>query len=157
MLHLHYKWSGVLDYGTALQNNLNVDDTTTTFAGVLNGRYRVYVDPYAATWHHSTTLLDTKEHHHTMLVCSTAHTFHYKWFVQLGNTLSNQKSVLKLDMVSPQTHSTQEQLQFLLRVRSLSLQILTSITEELKSQTSCNQYNITSVNLRGRKTPLFFD
>ena len=40
--------AGVLDYGTALQNNLNVDDTTTTFAGVLNGRYRVYVDPYAA-------------------------------------------------------------------------------------------------------------
>ena len=40
-------------------------------------------------------------------------------------------------------------------VRSLSLQILTSITEELKSQTSCNQYNITSVNWRGRKTPLF--
>ena len=40
--------AGVLDYGTALQNNLNADDTTTTFAGVLNGRYRVYVDPYAA-------------------------------------------------------------------------------------------------------------
>ena len=40
--------AGVLDYAPALQNNLNVDDTTTTFAGVMNGRYRVYVDPYAA-------------------------------------------------------------------------------------------------------------
>ena len=40
--------SGVLDYTPALANNLNVDDTTTTFAGVLNGRYKVYVDPYAA-------------------------------------------------------------------------------------------------------------
>ena len=40
--------AGVLDYAPALQNNLNVDDTTTTFAGVLNGRYKVYVDPYAA-------------------------------------------------------------------------------------------------------------
>ena len=40
--------AGVLDYTPALANNLNVDDTTTTFAGVLNGRYRVYVDPYAA-------------------------------------------------------------------------------------------------------------
>ena len=40
--------AGVLDYTPALQNNLNVDDTTTTFAGVMNGRYRVYVDPYAA-------------------------------------------------------------------------------------------------------------
>ena len=40
--------AGVLDYTPALSNNLNVDDTSTTFAGVLNGRYRVYVDPYAA-------------------------------------------------------------------------------------------------------------
>tara|TARA_Y100001963_G_scaffold151187_1_gene233586 strand:- start:271 stop:1602 length:1332 start_codon:yes stop_codon:yes gene_type:complete len=40
--------AGVLDYAPALQNNLNVDDTTTTFAGVLNGRYKVYIDPYAA-------------------------------------------------------------------------------------------------------------
>jgi hypothetical protein len=40
--------AGVLDYTPALSNNLNVDDTTTTFAGVMNGRYKVYVDPYAA-------------------------------------------------------------------------------------------------------------
>ena len=40
--------AGILDYTPALNNNLNVDDTTTPFAGVLNGRYKVYVDPYAA-------------------------------------------------------------------------------------------------------------
>jgi len=40
--------AGVLDYTPALSNNLNVDDTTTTFAGVMNGRYKVYVDPYSA-------------------------------------------------------------------------------------------------------------
>jgi len=40
--------AGVLDYAPALQTNLNVDDTGNTFAGVLNGRYRVYVDPYSA-------------------------------------------------------------------------------------------------------------
>jgi hypothetical protein len=40
--------AGILDYTPALNNALNVDDTTTTFAGVLNGRYKVYVDPYAA-------------------------------------------------------------------------------------------------------------
>ncbi len=40
--------AGVLDYTPALSNNLNVDDTTTTFAGVMNGRFKVYVDPYAA-------------------------------------------------------------------------------------------------------------
>ena len=42
--------AGVLDYTPALNsnNNINVDDTGNTFAGVLNGRYRVYIDPYAA-------------------------------------------------------------------------------------------------------------
>ena len=40
--------AGVLDYTPALNNNLNVDDTATTFAGVMNGRYKVYVDPYSA-------------------------------------------------------------------------------------------------------------
>jgi len=40
--------AGVLDYTPALNNNLQVDDTGNTFAGVLNGRYRVYIDPYAA-------------------------------------------------------------------------------------------------------------
>jgi len=40
--------AGVLDYTPALNNSLNVDDTTTTFAGVMNGRYKVYVDPYSA-------------------------------------------------------------------------------------------------------------
>ena len=40
--------AGVLDYTPALNNNLQVDDTGNTFAGVLNGRYKVYIDPYAA-------------------------------------------------------------------------------------------------------------
>jgi hypothetical protein len=40
--------AGVLDYAPALNNNLNVDDTGNTFAGVLNGKFKVYVDPYAA-------------------------------------------------------------------------------------------------------------
>ena len=39
--------SGMLDYTPALSTNLNVDDTGNTFAGVLNGRTRVYIDPYA--------------------------------------------------------------------------------------------------------------
>tara|TARA_B100000085_G_scaffold266201_1_gene274646 strand:- start:5453 stop:6796 length:1344 start_codon:yes stop_codon:yes gene_type:complete len=40
--------AGMLDYTPALNNNLNVDDTGNTFAGVLNGRHKVYIDPYAA-------------------------------------------------------------------------------------------------------------
>jgi hypothetical protein len=39
--------SGMLDYAPAMNTNLNVDDTGNTFAGVLNGRMRVYIDPYA--------------------------------------------------------------------------------------------------------------
>ena len=41
--------TGMLDYAPALSTNLNVDDTGNTFAGVLNGRTRVYIDPYATT------------------------------------------------------------------------------------------------------------
>ena len=40
--------AGVLDYTPALNANLNVDDTGNTFAGVLQGKYRVYIDPYAS-------------------------------------------------------------------------------------------------------------
>jgi hypothetical protein len=39
--------SGALDYAPALSTSLNIDDTGNTFAGVLNGRTRVYIDPYA--------------------------------------------------------------------------------------------------------------
>jgi len=39
--------TGMLDYAPALATNLQVDDTGNTFAGVLNGRTRVYIDPYA--------------------------------------------------------------------------------------------------------------
>lgn len=40
--------AGVLDYAPALSTSLNVDEASTTFAGVLNGKYKVYVDPYSA-------------------------------------------------------------------------------------------------------------
>ena len=40
--------AGVLDYTPALNSNLQVDDTGNTFAGVLQGKYRVYIDPYSA-------------------------------------------------------------------------------------------------------------
>ena len=40
--------AGVLDYTPALNANLNVDDTGNTFAGILQGKYKVFIDPYAA-------------------------------------------------------------------------------------------------------------
>jgi hypothetical protein len=39
--------AGVLDYAPALATNLNVDDTGNTFAGIINGRLKVFIDPYA--------------------------------------------------------------------------------------------------------------
>ena len=39
--------AGMLDYTPAMNTTLNVDDTGNTFAGTLNGRTRVYIDPYA--------------------------------------------------------------------------------------------------------------
>jgi hypothetical protein len=44
--------AGLLDIGTNLKDNLNVDDTGNTFVGVLNGRFKVYVDPYAPLGSH---------------------------------------------------------------------------------------------------------
>ena len=41
--------SGMLDYAPAMSTNLQVDDTGNTFAGTINGRVRVYIDPYAGT------------------------------------------------------------------------------------------------------------
>ena len=41
--------SGMLDYAPSMSTNLNVDDTGNTFAGTLNGRMRVYIDPYASS------------------------------------------------------------------------------------------------------------
>ena len=40
--------AGVLDYTPALNAGLQVDDAGNTFAGVLQGKYRVYIDPYSA-------------------------------------------------------------------------------------------------------------
>ena len=41
--------ASMLDYTPAMSTTLAVDDTGNTFAGTLNGRTRVYIDPYANT------------------------------------------------------------------------------------------------------------
>ena len=43
--------AGVLDYAPSLNknDNLTIDDTGNTFAGILNGAYKVYIDPYAGS------------------------------------------------------------------------------------------------------------
>lgn len=41
--------AGVLDYAPALSTSLNVDDTGNTFAGIINGRLKVFIDPYSTS------------------------------------------------------------------------------------------------------------
>ena len=142
-----------------LQNNLNVDDTTTTFAGVLNGRYRVYVDPYAAnvaaSQYYVAGYKGTSPYDAGMFYCPYVP---LQMVRAVGEHTFQPKIGFKTRYgIAANPFHTGTVAASLLRVRSPSLQILTSITEELKSQTSCNQYNITSVNWRGRKTLLFFD
>ena len=99
--------AGVLDYTPALaSNNLQVDDTGNTFAGVLNGRIKVYIDPYfaATTGTHYATIgykgssaFDAGLFYCPYVPC--------KWFVQLVKILSNQKLDSRLVTVWLQTHS----------------------------------------------------
>ena len=94
--------AGVLDYTPALSNNLNVDDTGNTFAGVLNGRIKVYVDPYFSSASGS---------QYFTLGYKGASAFDAGLFycpyvpLQLARIHSNQKSGLKLVMESSLTHS----------------------------------------------------
>ena len=41
--------AGILDHTPALKDSLTVDDTGNTFAGILNGKYKVFIDPYQST------------------------------------------------------------------------------------------------------------
>ena len=47
--------AGILDYTPALNANLNVDNAGNTFAGTINGKFRVYIDPYAANLNSNNT------------------------------------------------------------------------------------------------------
>ena len=51
--------AGILDYTPALNANLNVDDTGNTFAGTINGKFRVYIDPYSANLAAANTATDS--------------------------------------------------------------------------------------------------
>ena len=43
-----FQMTGYLSYTPAMQNMMQVDDTGNTFAGILNNKYKVYIDPYAS-------------------------------------------------------------------------------------------------------------
>jgi len=85
----------------------------------------------------STTLLVIRVLHLMTLVCSIAHTFLFRWFVQLARTPSNQKSDSRPATAWSRTHLQKEPP--LAQVASEST--ATATTEELQSRTSCDSYS----------------
>ncbi len=58
--------AGILDYTPALNANLNVDDTGNTFAGTINGKFRVYIDPYSANLAAANTATNSGNQYYTV-------------------------------------------------------------------------------------------
>ena len=90
--------SGFLNLTPTPDVNLDVDDTGNTFAGTLNGRIKVYIDPYSVSGadYICTAAEDPAP---MMLVCSTAHTSRCKWSVQSTKPTSNPRLASRLDTV----------------------------------------------------------
>ena len=104
--------AGVLDYTPALNANLTVDDTGNTFAGVLQGKYRVYIDPYSANLTSANAtpgnqyyVVGYKGTSPMTLVCSIAPTFPFRWFAPLERTPSSPRLASRLATVSLRTPS----------------------------------------------------
>ena len=94
--------AGVLDYTPALNTNINVDDTGNTFAGVLNGRVKVYIDPYVTSVDYMTV------GYRGLTLMTTNYVLLYvplQMVRAVGENTFNQKSDSKLDTVWFQTHS----------------------------------------------------
>ena len=92
--------AGVLDYNPALNTGLNVDDTGSTFVGTLNGRIRVYIDPYSALPSEGNNaaqffIAGYKGTSLMMLVCSIAHMYLCRWYAQSDLTPSSPRSDLR--------------------------------------------------------------
>ena len=117
-----------------------------TLSLVLNGRYKVYIDPYAkqqiqyyVVGYKGTSPYDG------IFYCIRS----TKWFVQLVRTLSNRKSVSKLVTVLHKTHSQRLQ-------QSCQVQTTIHTTDEFKSQTLCNNKKRLKSELRGGFYSPFF-
>ena len=83
----------------------------------------------------STMLLVIRVLHLMMLVCSTAHMFHYRWFVQLERIVSNQKLALRLVTESLRTHLQMVKV----KVWAYFRLTLTATTDVLLLRTSCKR------------------
>ena len=141
--------AGVLDYTPALNANLNVDDTGNTFAGVLQGKYRVYIDPYsanqAAQQYYVVGYKGTNPYDAGLFYCPYVP-------LQMVRAVGENSFQLRLAsrpaMVWLPTHSQKEPP----KVWVVSRSTRTATTEEFKSRTSCDSYSQTS----GRPSGLLF-
>ena len=135
--------AGILDYTPALNSNLNVDDTGNTFAGTINGKFRVYIDPYAANLSAANAATNGGNQYYVVGYKGTspydAGLFYCPYVPlqmvkPLVRTPSNQKLSSRPDMVWLPTHLQK----VLLRVWADSESTATDTTEELLSRTSCD-------------------
>ena len=146
--------AGVLDYTPALNANLNVDDTGNTFAGVLQGKYRVYIDPFHlpnVQLVHSTMLLVTKVLHLMTLDLFYCPYVPLQMVRAVGENTFQPKIGFKTRygvVANPFAEGTTQGL-----VESLLM--LTVTTEELQLTTLCNLY-ILHILSKGLIASLFF-
>ena len=151
--------SGTLDYSSGLTGAGGpsigeVDDTGNLLVGTMNGRIKVYVDPYSANVSSipTTMLLVIRVLPHMTQVSSTAHMYPSRWSDQLVLTPSNQKLDLRLATVWLLTHSLFS-LTVLLTLRHLLLHATSTIVV-LELRTSCDSRS--QINTRGTERSPFF-
>ena len=129
--------AGILDYTPALNANLNVDDTGNTFAGTLAGKYKVYIDPFAANndanQYYVVGYKGTNPYDAGLFYCPYVP---LQMVRQWDKTPSNQKLALRLVTESLQTHL--QKVTYLTKVLEDFYPTQTVTTEELRLQTLCN-------------------
>ena len=126
--------AGVLDYAPALSTNLNVDDTGNTFAGLLNGRVKVYIDPYAGVDYLTVGYRGTNPYDAGLFYCPYVP---LQMVRAVGENTFQPKIGFKTRygmVANPFVGTTS------VRYVVLLLQVLTSTTENLLFQTFCKNY-----------------
>ena len=139
--------AGVLDYTPALNANLTVDDTGNTFAGVLQGKYRVYIDPYSANLSAANAATNSGNQYYVVGYKGSSPYdagLFYCPYVPLQmvravgeNSFQPKIELSRLVMVLFPTHLQKE----LHRVSEDSVSTATATTEVLQSRTSCDSYS----------------
>ena len=141
--------AGILDYTPALNANLNVDDTGNTFAGTLAGKYKVYIDPFAANndanQYYVVGYKGTNPYDAGMFYCPYVP---LQMVRAVGQDTFHQRSRTRLVMESLLTHSLR--VTFPTRVSEDFLLTPTVTTEESRFKTSCDSFhNFIQDSLRG--------